>query len=129
MKNTFTVLEADFKVISLSVQNVSLSFGADEILKDVSFALNDGDKVGIIGVNGAGKTSLFRVITGEYTPDAGDVFLQKGHTIGALEQNPDLTALPAELTCLEYMYTAFQSLLTLEGEIARTEELLKTASG
>jgi len=88
-------------VISLSVQDVNLSFGADEILKQVSFAVNDGDKVGIIGVNGAGKTSLFRVITGEYAPDSGAVFVQKGHTLGSLEQNPDLTALPAELTCLE----------------------------
>jgi len=114
-------------VISLSVQDVNLSFGADEILKQVSFAVNDGDKVGIIGVNGAGKTSLFRVITGEYAPDSGAVFVQKGHTLGALEQNPDLTALPAELTCLEYMYTAFPALLALEREILRTEELLQTA--
>ena len=92
-------------MIALSTQEVCLSFGADVILKDVSFAVNDGDRVGIIGVNGAGKTSLFRVITGEYTPDSGAVYIQKGHTVGILEQNPDLTALPGEMSCLEYMYT------------------------
>ena len=55
----------EFLMIALSTQDICLSFGTDVILKDVSFAINDGDRVGIIGVNGAGKTSLFRVITGE----------------------------------------------------------------
>ena len=50
-------------MISLSLDGISLSFGGEEILKDISFAINDGDRVGIIGVNGAGKTSLFRIIT------------------------------------------------------------------
>ena len=98
-------------MIALSTQDIRLSFGTDVILDDVSFAINDGDKLGIIGVNGAGKTSLFRVITGEYTADSGAVYIQKGHTIGYLEQNADLSALPQNLTCLEYMYTAHPSLL------------------
>ena len=116
-------------MIALSTQDICLSFGTDVILKDVSFAINDGDRVGIIGVNGAGKTSLFRVITGEYSPDSGAVYIQKGHTVGILEQNPDLTALPGETTCLEYMYTAFPALLSLEADIARTEAELSVAAG
>ena len=116
-------------MISISLQDISLSFGADSILKDISFSANDGDKIGIIGVNGAGKTSLFRVITGEYTPDSGAVYVQKGHTVGVLEQNPDLTALPGETTCIEYMYTAHPRLLALEDEIARTEAELARAVG
>ena len=115
-------------MIALSVSDLNLSFGTDVILKDVSFALNDGDRVGIIGVNGAGKTSLFRVITGEYEADSGGVYLQKGHTIGCLEQNPDLSHLPGETTCLEYMYTAFEELLGLEAAIARTEQELVEAT-
>ena len=115
-------------MISLSTQDINLSFGTDEILKNISFAVNDGDRVGIIGVNGAGKTSLFRVLTGEYTPDSGAVFIQKGHTVGVLEQNPDLTALPGDTSCLEYMYTAFEGLLALEKEIIETERLLGEAS-
>ena len=51
-------------MIALSTQDINLSFGTDVILKNISFALNDGDKLGIIGVNGAGKTSLFRILTG-----------------------------------------------------------------
>ncbi len=115
-------------MIALSVSDVTLAFGTDVILKDVSFSVNDGDRVGIIGVNGAGKTSLFRVITGEYTPESGAVYVQKGHTVGVLEQNPDLTALPGDLTCLEYMYGAFPELLALEGQIARTEAQLSEAA-
>ena len=116
-------------MIALSTQDISLSFGTDIILKDVSFALNDGDRLGIIGVNGAGKTSLFRIITGEYSPDSGAVYIQKGHTVGILEQNPDLTSLPGEITCLEYMFTAFEDLIALEGEISRVEHQLASAKG
>ena len=79
----------------------------ETVLKNISFSVNDGDRVGVIGVNGAGKTSLFRIITGDYTADTGAVYLQKGYTVGCLEQNPDLTALPGDLTSTEYMYSAF----------------------
>ena len=115
-------------MIALSVSGVSLSFGAEDILKDVTFSVNDGDRVGIIGTNGAGKTSLFKIISGKYSADSGQVFVQKGHTLGILEQNPDLTALPGDLSCLEYMYTAFSSLLDMEKEIQRTEIRLSAAS-
>ena len=116
-------------MISISTQDINLSFGTDVILKDVSFALNEGDRVGVIGVNGAGKTSLFRVISGEYTPDSGSVYIGRGLTLGVLEQNPDLTSLPGGLTCLEYMYTAFPRLLALEEKILETERELAALSG
>lgn len=114
-------------MISLSVSDIKLSFGAEEILKNVSFSLNDGDKVGIVGVNGAGKTSLFKVITGEYVQDSGAVYVQKGHTTGLLEQNPDLSALPSGISCLEYMFTAFPELLKMEDELSRLEKNLESA--
>ncbi len=115
-------------MIALSVSDISLSFGTDIILKDISFAINEGDRLGIIGVNGAGKTSLFKIIGGEYRADTGAVFIGQGLSVGILEQNPDLSSLPRELTSLEYMYTAFPTLLRLEemiseceGSIARAE--------
>ncbi len=114
-------------MVALSTQDITLSFGAETVLKDISFSVNDGDRVGIIGVNGAGKTSLLRIISGGREADSGAVYIQKGHTVGLLEQNPNLTALPANLTCLEYMYTAFTELLELEGAIARTETLIAQA--
>ena len=115
-------------MIALSTQDVCLAYGTDVILKDISFAVNDGDRIGVIGVNGAGKTSLFKIISGRSEPDSGAVYIQKGHTVGMLEQNPNLTALPSEVTCLEYMYTAFPELLSLERAIARTETLLAQAA-
>ena len=115
-------------MIALSTQDICLAYGTDVILKDISFAVNDGDRVGIIGVNGAGKTSLFRIIAGVSEADSGAVYIQKGHTVGMLEQNPDLTALPGEVTCLEYMFTAFPELLELEKAITRTETLLAQAA-
>ena len=115
-------------MIALSVQNIGLAFGTDVILKDISFAVNEGDRVGIIGVNGAGKTSLFRIITGKAEADSGAVYVGKGLTVGMLEQNPDLTALPGDATCLEYMYTAFEELLILERKIQSTEQLLSDAA-
>ncbi len=116
-------------MIALSTSDISLSYGADVILSGVSFSVNDGDRVGIIGVNGAGKTSLFRIITGKERPDSGAVYIQKGHTVGVLEQNPDLSTLPGEMSCLEYMYTAHPRLLELEAAIARTESELSLAKG
>ena len=115
-------------MIALSASEINLSFGTDVILENISFAINDGDRLGVIGVNGAGKSSLFKIITGEYTPDSGAVFVQKGHTVGILEQNPDLSSLPGEITCIEYMYTAYPTLLALEKEISKTEILLSGAA-
>ncbi len=115
-------------MIALSASELTLSFGTDIILKDVSFSINDGDRVGIIGVNGAGKTSLFKLLCGKYVPDSGAVYIQKGHSTGVLEQNPDLTALPGGVTCLEYMYTAFPALLSLEEQMNTAERRLLTAS-
>ena len=112
-------------MLSLSVSNINLSFGTDSILKDITFSVNDGDRVGIVGVNGAGKTTLFKIIKGIMRPDGGEVHIQKGHTVGLLEQNPDLTALPQDISCIDYMYTAFEYLLSLEKEISDLEKRLK----
>ena len=115
-------------MIALSAGGVCLSFGAEEVLRDISFSVNEGDRVGIIGVNGAGKTSLFKLITGEYTPDSGSVYIMKGCSVGILEQNPKLNALPGRMSALEYMYTAHPTLLALEEQIANTELLLSEAA-
>ncbi|MBQ9070987.1 MAG: ABC-F family ATP-binding cassette domain-containing protein [Clostridia bacterium] len=115
-------------MIALSVSDVSLSFGMETVLKNISFSVNDGDRVGVIGVNGAGKTSLFKVITGDYSADFGAVYLQKGYTVGCLEQNPDLTALPGGTMCIEYMYSAFPHLLSMEKKISALENEIQILS-
>ena len=74
-------------MIALGCDNISLSYGTDVILDSITFSINDGDKVGVVGVNGAGKTSLFRFLCGESEPDTGDVFVAKGKSIGYLKQH------------------------------------------
>ena len=95
----------------IKVDNIGVKKGGEVLLSGVSFHLHCGELTALIGVNGAGKTSLFRIIAGVSEADSGAVYVQKGHTVGMLEQNPNLTALPGEVTCLEYMYTAFPDLL------------------
>ena len=56
-------------MIMLSCNNVTKNFGVDTILEDISFSVNEGDKVGIVGINGTGKTTLFKIITGIYGYD------------------------------------------------------------
>ena len=75
-------------MIALSCDNVGLSFGVDIILENISFSINEGDKLGIVGVNGAGKSSLFKIITGEYKSDpGGEIYISKEKSVGMLDQN------------------------------------------
>lgn len=101
-------------MIAISCDNLSLSFGVETVLDGVSFSLNEGDKLGIVGVNGAGKTSLFRIISGEYTADSGSVFISKDKTIGVLGQDLDITG---DNTLIEEMLLTFRMLLDAEIEL------------
>jgi len=60
--------------------------GVETILEDVSFIVNEKDRVGIVGVNGAGKSTLLKLLVGEYTPDEGEIAINKGVSIGYLKQ-------------------------------------------
>ena len=74
-------------MIVLNVSNLSLSFGTKPILEGVTFALDEGDRCGIVGINGCGKSTLFRMILGEQEPDEGAVYLSKNKSVGILRQN------------------------------------------
>ena len=113
-------------MIVLSTSALSLRFGTDTVLENVSFSVNEGDRLGIIGVNGAGKTSLFRLITGDYEPTSGSVFLAKDRSVGILRQDEAVTAGEGE-TVFDFMLAAFGHLTALEEEIARTENALAEA--
>lgn len=71
----------------LSCQNISKAFVENQVLKNVSFHIEDHEKAAIVGINGAGKTTLLRIIVGEMTPDDGQVVLAKDKTLGYLAQN------------------------------------------
>ena len=75
----------------LSCQNISKSFGTDEILKNVSFHIEANEKAAIVGINGAGKSTLLKLIMQKETPDTGEVILAKDATIGYLAQYQDVS--------------------------------------
>ena len=67
------------------LSDIQKSYGGIEILRDVSFQVNPFEKVGLVGRNGAGKTTAFRIITGKESPDEGEVAKAKNLKIGLLE--------------------------------------------
>ncbi|MFA5892354.1 MAG: ABC-F family ATP-binding cassette domain-containing protein [Candidatus Margulisiibacteriota bacterium] len=71
----------------LQINDLSLSFGGQELLDEISFNIHNGERIGLVGRNGSGKTTLFRLITGEVKPDEGRISLPKNYTIGYLKQH------------------------------------------
>ncbi|MEM6646825.1 MAG: ABC-F family ATP-binding cassette domain-containing protein [Bacteroidota bacterium] len=106
----------------LQLHNVSLAFGGQVILDNVSWAVTPGTRVGLIGPNGAGKTTLLRVMAGRQDTDAGHVAIPASTTLGYLEQ--DVQEIAHDTTVLEEAMTAFAEVQALEAEELRiTEEL------
>lgn len=116
-------------MLAISVNNLCLSFGEKNILDKVSFSLEENDKLGIIGVNGSGKTSLFKLITGEYTADEGEIYISKGTSVGILSQYGAFSDNDGDYsdndTALEHMYLAFGELLENEKRLAYLENMLE----
>jgi len=118
-------------MIVLNIDHLSLSFGITPILRDVTFALNEGDRLGIIGTNGCGKSTLFRLILGELPPDNGNVYIAKSKTIGILRQDDafqDFDGADGAATALEVMYRSFPELLETEARLQELEHLLQNGS-
>ncbi|MCY2687839.1 ABC-F family ATP-binding cassette domain-containing protein [Salinimicrobium sp. TH3] len=74
----------------LSVENVAKAYGERELFSNISFGINEGDKVGFVAKNGTGKTSLLNILSGADTPDAGNVVYRKDITTAFLPQEPNL---------------------------------------
>ncbi len=114
-------------MIAISVNGLSLDFGGVPILEGVSFSLEENDKLGIIGVNGCGKSTLFRLILGELEPSAGEIYFSKGKSIGVLTQDGAFDHENDGVTVLERMYSAFPSLLDMEARLSYLEGMLENA--
>jgi len=112
----------------ISVSDLSLSFGTTVLLENISFSLNENDRMGIIGINGSGKTSLFKLILGEYTPDSGDVFISKDNTVGVLRQDGAFHAREGA-SPIEVMYDAFPELQRIEERMAFLSKRLEAGEG
>ena len=89
----------------LEVKNLSVSYGAIEAVKDISFTVNDGEIVSLIGANGAGKTTILKMITGEKKPDTG--FIQLGNNVKMGYYSQEQERLHPKLTVLDEVRDTF----------------------
>jgi len=100
----------------LALNNVSFSFGARQMLEEASWQINVGERIGLIGPNGVGKSTLLRLIMGEYTPDAGSINKANDTTIGFFNQ--DLLSFSSSESIQTVVMTAFEAATALEKKIA-----------
>ncbi len=102
----------------LSAENLSRSYGERTLFSDLTFGINQGQKIALIAKNGTGKTTLLDILAGKYPPDTGQVTSRKGVKIGYLEQDPVLNP---QLTVGETLYATDNEVVQI---IARYEEAL-----
>ncbi len=113
-------------MIILNCSNISKAYGTNTILQDVSFDIQDRDKVGLVGVNGAGKTTIFKIMTGELLADAGEVHKNKDLRIGYMAQN---TIIDSDKCIWDEMLGVFQPLIDMESRIKAIEQEMAHTSG
>jgi len=105
------------------LSEVKKSYGGTEILRGVSFQINPGEKVGLVGRNGAGKTTVFRIVTREEAVDSGDVVTMNGLKLGLLKQHVDFG--PGE-TVHTAALSAFKEVHDIEAEMRVLEKRMET---
>ncbi len=110
----------------LACNNISKSFGIDEIIKNASFHIEEREKAAIVGINGAGKTTLLRIIMGEYQADSGEVVIAKDRTIGYLAQHQNLTG---DNTIYDELLSVKKDIIELEQKIRRLELEMHSKEG
>ena len=112
-------------MISISCSNVTKYYGVDLILNKISFSLNEKERVGLIGDNGCGKTTLFKIITGEIPYDEGNVFLSKDKKLGYLKQKNNYKD---NQTIYDACLPTFSELINLENQLHIYEEKISINS-
>ena len=106
-------------MILLSLQGVQKSFGTNEVLRDASLVLQDGQRMGLVGVNGCGKSTLMKIIAGVETSDGGTITMQKGLRLGYLAQQGEVGE---GRTVLEELEAVFEPVVEMEQQLRRMEE-------
>ena len=113
-------------MIVLSAQNVAKSFGVNEVLKDVSFTLQQGERMGLVGVNGCGKSTMMRIIAGLESPDSGEISMARGTRVGYLAQQDMVTHGASVWAELEKVYEPVfemeKRIRSLEAEMEHAHE-------
>lgn len=107
----------------LNIHNLSVSFGGEFLFEEVTFRLGSGDRVGLVGKNGAGKSTMLKILAGDFKPDSGQIATEKEVRMGFLRQDIDF-----ELgrTVLEEAYEAFTEIKIVERKLEKVNHQLVT---
>ena len=106
-------------------KDIQKSYGIDTILEKVSFNIEDREKVAIVGVNGAGKTTVFKIITGEISADNGDMFIRKDASMGYLAQN---FIIDKDITIYDEILSVFNNIMDMENKLRDMENKMADIS-
>ena len=107
----------------LNIHDLSVSFNGDYLFDRVTFRLGAGDRIGLVGKNGAGKSTMLKILSGETSPDTGSIAFDKEIKIGFLKQDIDFVK---GRTILEEAYQAFDEILAVEKQLNQVNEALTT---
>lgn len=109
----------------LNISNVSISFQGEYLFNGISFKLNPGNRIGLVGKNGAGKSTMLKILSGDIEPDTGQIAKEKGIRIGFLRQDIDFEE---GRTVLEEAYQAFTTIKSLEQQLEEINKQLAERS-
>lgn len=102
----------------LSCSNINKTYITDVVLENISFNIEQGDKIGVIGLNGTGKTTLLNILAGEISKDEGDIFVQRDIRIGYLKQHVNIES---EMNVFDECLEVFQDLIQMETDLRNLE--------
>lgn len=108
-------------MIEIGLKNIEKSYGADKIINNVSFEVHSHDRIGLIGRNGTGKTTILKIISGRERYNNGVLSIRKGATIGYLDQIP---VFPESFTAMDVLNTVFKEAFEMKEKMNLLEEQL-----
>lgn len=106
-------------MIIINANGLTKTYVADPVFENLNFAVSEGDKIGLIGLNGTGKTTLFNILAGRLTPDDGELHIQKELNIGYLEQHIQIDT---GNSVFEECLSVFQPLIEMEIKLRKMEQ-------
>lgn len=109
-----------------NLSDVGMEFGERTLFQNVSFTIGETDKIGLIGSNGTGKTTLFKILLGKMRASSGEVFQNKQTTIGYLEQHTNLTS---DKTVLEEVLSVYDDVIAIEEELSSIARQIEAGQG